>query len=91
MELRKNTLVLDRVTQLSLFINYYLLIIITFEDIIYKRIGYGAQQTRRRNFNKNISVPWNMVKNTINISEEGEENDSRDSANDLLPCSEAFE
>ena len=56
---------------------------------------YGAQKTRRRNLNKNISVAWNMVKNTINISEEGEENDSRDSArdsaNDLLPCSEAFE
>ncbi len=41
--------------------------------------------------NKNISIAWNMVKNTINISDEGDENDSRDSANDLLPCSEAFE
>ena len=64
---------LDRVTQLSLF--------------IYKR----STKNKEKNLNKNISVAWNMVKNTINISEEGDENDSRDSANDLLPCSEAFE
>ena len=28
---------------------------------------------------------------TINMSEEGDENERRDVANDLLPCSEAFE
>ena len=28
---------------------------------------------------------------TINMSEEGDENERRDIANDLLPCSEAFQ
>ena len=39
---------------------------------IYLLFTNGAQKTGRRNLNKNISVARNMVKNSINMSEEGD-------------------
>ena len=73
MELRKNTLVLDQVTQLCSF--------------IYKR----STKNTEKKLEQKLQCRLEHGEETINISEERDVNERRDIANDLLPCSGAFE
>ena len=73
MDQRKNTLVLDRVTRLSLF--------------IYKR----STKNTEKKLEQKLQCRLEHGEETIKMSEEGDENERRDVANDLLPCSGAFE
>ena len=64
---------LDRVTQLSLF--------------LYKR----STKNKEKKLEQKHQCRMEHGEETINMSEEGDEIERRDIANDLIPCSGAFE